>query len=192
MLGYVKINCQYYYFLCLQQSIHLLTVDLDVEIVFMRALICTIFRDTFNVHRIGTLKSKSYHEWERSGTSFLRNYGKFNTSHSTQKIQHNSTNAHMWSIYSYICSNYQSPGQDEILFSSPSIIYLTTEWNPQLVLCVSRIIKTAKEKMNSEHWLWVLFTGSTDVLQSYYNKNEADETSAACEARFRSHKGTMW
>lgn len=46
--------------------------------------------------------------------------------------------------------------------------------------------------MNSQHWVWVQFTGYTDALQSYYNKNEADEPSAACEARFRSHEGTMW
>lgn len=88
-------------------------------------------------------------------TSFPKHYEKFNSSH------------YKWSIYSRICSNYQSAGQEEILLSAPSIIHLTTKRNPRLVLCISsRIIKTTKEKVKRQCWLWIQFVQSTEALKS--------------------------
>lgn len=117
---------------------HLLNGVPNEDIWVVRALTCTIFRDTLNIHTMWTLKSHSYHKWGRSETSFLEYHGKFNLSHCIR------------SIHSHICSNNQSPGQNEILLSSPSIIHLATQWNHHLVLSVSsRIIPTTEAKAAS-------------------------------------------
>lgn len=109
---------------------HLLNGVPNEGIRVVRALTCIIFRDTLNVHTMWTLKSHSYLKWGRSETSFLEYHGKFNLSH------------YIRSMHSCICSNNQSPGQDETLLSSPSIIHLATQWNHHVVLSVSsRIIQ---------------------------------------------------